>query len=505
MPFSPDEKPQLQDQKFWKELPRDPVELLLLARIGGGCTVRELSISCARTLDETMQILDRLVRAGILASPASDRPDANSAPDRSDANSAPADDFLVDPRFLKRLNEIDTRVLAEEVDLEPRRKEEILLLYHSLSTLTPFQLFGIRRDATDRDIKRAYQRLSMRFHPDRYYGKNLGSFKPMMESIFRLISQTFTMLSSEENRKKLAAVYPDAGESDPEKKTGSTPAKTGTRPEAAAPPEPPAPPSGGHAFGRAASTPDPIDSSPRKPRHRVGLRSQIASILARTESNSIVSEESSGSGESEGKNESIILPPPGGYKTPPERLGAHSLLHRMAAEKLQRIQTHLTEGKRAFTSQNYGTAASHFKLVLSLDPQHEEAARLYKEAESKKREELGNSYAARACMEDEMGDYEKAAELWELAVENLPEINNLMAAASAFMKIRNYTKARQYAQQAVEISGKPEPFILLAQVYLAAGMALRAQSTLRALLEKYPRHPAASRLLREAEKLAKSD
>ena len=174
MLFSSDEKPRLQDQKLWKELPRDPVELLLLAHIDGKNTVRELSVVCAKTLDETVRILERLVRSGILAPPVAQRSDTGSMPESSASGAASADEFLVDPRFLKRLNEIDTRVLSENVDLEPRRKEEILLLYHSLSMLTPFQLFGIRRDATDKDVKRAYQRLSMRFHPDRYYGKNLG-------------------------------------------------------------------------------------------------------------------------------------------------------------------------------------------------------------------------------------------------------------------------------------------------------------------------------------------
>ncbi len=499
MSFAPEDKPRLQDQKQWKEFPRDPVELLLLAHVNGANTVRELSVFCARTVEQTAQILERLVRAGIIVPPGGAPAASTPASARAAGDAPGSDEFLVDPRFLKKLGEIDTAVLAEAVDLEPRRKEEILLLYHSLSTLTPFQLFAIRGDATDKDVKRAYQRLSLRFHPDRYYGKNLGSFKPMMERIFRVVSETFALLSSEENRKKLASVYPEdfaprmpapeaepAREREPASKTlpESRPPAAASRPAGSA--------------GPSAAPPVPREGVGR---HRVGLRNQIARILARSESSSMVS----GDDSSEDDEASpVIPPPPGGYRTPPVRPPATDALHRMAQEKLQRIQTHLAEGKRALSTQSYGTAASHFKLVLSLDPDHEEASRLYREAEAKNRDFLGNSYAARARMEDEMGDHQKSADLWELAVENLPTLENVMSAAAAFLKIGNHLKARQYAQQAVQLSDKPEPAILLAQVYLAAGMALRAQSTLQALLEKHPRHPVATRLLREAEKLAKS-
>lgn len=495
MLFSHDEKPRLQDQKLWKALPRDPVELLLLAHIDGKTTVQDLSVICAKSLDETLQILEKMVHMGILEPPEGNLTQSKEpTPTHLVPEVKSANEFLVDPRFLKQLHEIDTRVLAENVDLEPQRKEEILLLYHSLSTLTPFQLFGVRTNTTDKEVKRAYQRLSMRFHPDRYYGKNLGSFKPMIESIFHVISQTFAMLSSAENRKKLAAVYPDEIE---EKETQRSLSSPQTAPITTSFVSPSA---AKQRRTDTSGTDAPVTLPRHSVRHRVGLRNQIASVLARTESKSMVSGDSSSE---ETESESIVLPPSGGYKTPPVRFPGNDVLHRMASEKLQRIQTHFAEGKRALTTQNYGTAASHFKLVLSLDPQHEEAARLYKEAETKNRDFLGNSYAARARMEDEMGAYEKAAELWDFALEYQPTLENFMAAATVFIKIRNYVKARQYAQQAVALSDKPEPAILLAQVYLAAGMALRAQSTLKKLLEKYPRHPVATRLLREAEKSTK--
>jgi len=218
-------------------------------------------------------------------------------------------------------------------------------------------------------------------------------------------------------------------------------------------------------------------------------------VLSRANSNSIVSGDSD---DGDGAAEELILPPAGGDKAAPSRI---TPMHKAAQERAQRVMVHLTEGKRALETKNYGTAASHFKTLLSLDPRHEEAIQLYKEADAKNRETMGTSYAARARMEEEMRDLHRASELWSLAVELSPTLEILMGAALCFSKINEHSKAREYAQRAVTLSPKPEASLLLAQVYLNAGMGLRAQSTLKTILEKTPSHPEAQRLMREAQKL----
>jgi curved DNA-binding protein CbpA len=495
--FATEDKPKLNPQKTWKGFPSDPVELLLLAHVNGNTTVRELSGFCARTVEQTVVVLDRLAGLGIISGSMADpssasvqAPKATPAQKAAPADSAPAtaDAPLVDRRFLKRLGELDTSVLSETVDLEPRRKEEVLLLYHSLSQLTPFQLFGVPGDASDRDVKRAYQRLSLRFHPDRYYGKNLGSFKPMMEKIFRVISESLELLSTEENRQRLAAVYPEAFQA------GTTP--SGEEMTSAEPTQTDAAEvsSETDSFSGEHSDPGAGQRAPRAHR-RLGLRNQIANVLSRANSNSMVS------GDSEDGEEAppgIVLPPPGGYRTPPSRLDP---IHRAAQERAQRVSVHLAEGRRALDTKNYGTAASHFKTALSLDPKHEEASRLYQEADAKNRETMGTSFAARARMEEEMRDLQRASELWGMAAEMHPTSEILMAAAQCFSKINNHAKAREYAQRAAQGASRPEAGLVLARVYLAAGMGLRAQSTLKELAEKFPGNPEVQRMLREAQKM----
>ena len=491
--FKPEDKPTLNPQKDWKGFPSDPIELLLLSHIDGKHTVQELTGFCARTLDQLVAVLDKLAAIGIIASPRPDRPPlasdssrpptapikAASAPRESEGTGGEA--TLVDHRLLRQLSEIDTSVLSENVDLDSRRKEEVLLLFHSLTRLTPFQLFGIPGDATDRDVKRSYQRLSMRFHPDRYYGKNLGSFKPMMEKIFRVISESLELISTEENRQRLATVYPEAFA------VGSD---VNSQPDIEN-----SDPGPSDSILEEAPESHSDQAPPRRPHRRVGLRNQIANVLSRANSNSIVSGDSD---ESDDGPDELILPPVGGYRAAPARMDP---MHRAAQERAQRVLVHLAEGKRALEAKNYSNAASHLKTVLSLDPRHEEATTLYQEADGKNRETMGASYAARARMEEEMRDLQRASELWSMAAELSPTPEILTGAANCFSRIRNHSKAREYAQRVVQVSGKPEATLLLAQVYINAGMGLRAQSTLKELLEKYPSLPEAQRMLREAQKM----
>jgi len=56
-------------------------------------------------------------------------------------------------------------------------------------------LLSLPRDAERKAIKRAYYVLSKELHPDRYHGKDLGPFKPILETVFAALSQYVKTLS----------------------------------------------------------------------------------------------------------------------------------------------------------------------------------------------------------------------------------------------------------------------------------------------------------------------
>jgi curved DNA-binding protein CbpA len=63
-----------------------------------------------------------------------------------------------------------------------------------------FDLLGVSQDSSKRDLKRSYFKLSKDFHPDRFYGKDTGSFRPWLAEIFETIRKAFDVLSDRKHR-----------------------------------------------------------------------------------------------------------------------------------------------------------------------------------------------------------------------------------------------------------------------------------------------------------------
>lgn len=104
----------------------------------------------------------------------------------------------------------DSRELHEQVDLTPEHQAYVLESYPRLGSLTHYELLGVARSADKKEIKRAYFHLVATIHPDRYFGKKLGSFKPKMEALFTRLSEAYETLSVAEKRARYDATLPTA-------------------------------------------------------------------------------------------------------------------------------------------------------------------------------------------------------------------------------------------------------------------------------------------------------
>lgn len=69
--------------------------------------------------------------------------------------------------MLKISTRYATLLKAFIVYLLPSFKTNINCLFHKCQTLTQAQLLGIKKDASEREIKKAYRQLSKKFHPDK--------------------------------------------------------------------------------------------------------------------------------------------------------------------------------------------------------------------------------------------------------------------------------------------------------------------------------------------------
>ena len=112
-----------------------------------------------------------------------------SPPDSSDGIT------IVDASELGDPSAREAALLAEEVDLEPWEKRRILAVVRALESSDYLDVLSLPPGASKRDLKRAYFDLSRHLHPDRYFGRHLGSFAPVLDRVFAAVSQVVKSLS----------------------------------------------------------------------------------------------------------------------------------------------------------------------------------------------------------------------------------------------------------------------------------------------------------------------
>ncbi len=94
----------------------------------------------------------------------------------------------------------DSAALAEDVDLDLPRRKEILFAEGKLPTWTHFDLLGLPWNAPSEAARAAYVDKVKLFHPDRYPGQRLGSFRARLEKVFRRLTEARDVLADETRR-----------------------------------------------------------------------------------------------------------------------------------------------------------------------------------------------------------------------------------------------------------------------------------------------------------------
>jgi hypothetical protein len=105
-------------------------------------------------------------------------------------------------------------VLSERGDLGVEEKVRVLIGLRLVAAADPWALVGVPRDADQRQIKRAYFERSKLFHPDRYFGRELGVWGDRLHTVFEAISSAHGALvdgrSSGRGPRASTAPGPDA-------------------------------------------------------------------------------------------------------------------------------------------------------------------------------------------------------------------------------------------------------------------------------------------------------
>lgn len=107
-------------------------------------------------------------------------------------------------RKVKVQGPVDESLIDAELDLDETIQREILEFEQKLE-LNYFEVLGVDTSAEIRDIKRAYFALSKRFHPDRFFRKNVGHYGERLHRIFKCVSEAYELLSDPASRKEFQA------------------------------------------------------------------------------------------------------------------------------------------------------------------------------------------------------------------------------------------------------------------------------------------------------------
>lgn len=159
-----------------------PEEGFLLSRVDGCANLGELLLSAGLPEARTIELVKSLRKKGLLeagdAAPA-EVPAPEPAPPRSRY-----DGFIFNPADL-----------AEDVALDDATRKEVLFLQARGAELNHYDVLQVRPRTPPEAIRNAYFEASRRFHPDRYYGKPLGSYKARLAQVFQRVTEAYQVLS----------------------------------------------------------------------------------------------------------------------------------------------------------------------------------------------------------------------------------------------------------------------------------------------------------------------
>src|SRR5262249_22088307 len=142
----------------------------VLSRVDGRLTVGEICLLVPFEPEMTANILSRLQRVGALEIPGS------VAPPPPPPAPPPGLDLTAE---------------------QARRIDE---LFATIDMRDAFELLEVAHGADKKEVKRAYFKLSKEFHPDRFFGKNLGPYRERVSRIFQAIKAAFELLSDDARR-----------------------------------------------------------------------------------------------------------------------------------------------------------------------------------------------------------------------------------------------------------------------------------------------------------------
>lgn len=466
----------------------DPMDGFLLTRINGKLDPRALSLETGLPDFSVARALEKLEKLGVIeivdpnAPPPAPPP---PPPGERKSTVAKFEDGLLGARY-------DPAELLEDADLTAEQKKRVLDFYYRLDDLDHYTLLGIGQETDKKGIKRAYFELAAIFHPDRYFKKNLGSFKPKMEALFNRITEAHDTLVDAEKRAEYDAYIAEVAttrgmEAMLERAMAESAAAAAA--QQAQQSIPPPPPSGGRI-----SVPSAHDSGPSESE----MRSRREALARRLR----------GGGP----------PPPNRVSKPPEPQPSHlkfgstqdamDALKRRYEDRIehatqQHAMRYVASAEEALAKNDLVAAATSLSIATKFAPDDAALAMRAQEVKNMADKTLSESYLKQAQYEERQGHWFEAARSWQKVAKIKNDAISHERAANAIWRAADgdLREGAEHAKRAITLAPDViENHMTLVEVYIKAGLNSSARRACEAAVQLDPKHVGLQTILKRIPK-----
>lgn len=426
-------------------LPLTPIDFFLFSRVealGGETTVADVIAASGQPAANAEQSLARLVEFGLLVigsapAPASPRP-RPSATDNDDLRKrardrkrellaaqmrvAGAEPGVARPRVhsptpneepalpaprdeqtsaeptvaMRSILETIEPVAEDDARLDPvvavpvERQRRLLALRDRLRHIGHFEILGLTPVDDTRAIRRAYHVISREFHPDTYYGKDLGRYRAVLDDLFRRARSSYEFLLDAARRKTLV---------------------------------------------------DSHEAQVREERERRQQAELEARVAARAAQDEALAQAQAREREEQEQAERA--------RAERDRQRQQRLRERALGERRKQAATHAEQAMREREIGRHGTAATLFRLAHEHDPQNPDYERLWRESLATARRQRAEASFNQGRSALEANRIHEAARFFAEAADADPTLRNLTEAAAAMADV-DPAQARSFAMTALE-------------------------------------------------------
>lgn len=430
-----------------RDLPIGPTEAFVLSRVEGSITKPELVIATGLTAEEVELIVARLILLGALefAERHSMVAPIQTPPQRAGARSG--------------AHSIPLAARSEGTnEWTPEEQQRLLELDQRHTSLDHYQLLGVEPSADAKTIRAAYYDLVRIYHPDRFFGKELGEFAGPLTRVFGKFSEAYDVLHRSESRAeydrylgaRTRTVDFDRYFQDSERESRApVSSESASRPPSAASPSiaPVSGPAPVESLRRTSSVP-PSETDAR--------RRALARKLGHSS-----------------------MPPSASQQMPAVNEAAraaeelkHRYEQRMTQARDDQIKHYVALSAEAAARKDLVAAANTLRIACSLAPDSLELAGDLAELERRAAESLWESYLERAKYAAVEGNHAEAADAYERAALGQPNAAHFERAAHYTLEANgDLRKASRLAKQAVALApNSAKCHFTLARVYFAANL-----------------------------------